>query len=78
MKHSPIPARASRTQDYLLQSDIEDDDAYYPQRQPSSAIRYQDTRGNQVIQRGKHVSSSMRNRRQRSGAIGRSLLPLVC
>src|SRR5438045_1630066 len=53
MQRNPIPARASRTQDYLLQSDVEDDDAYYPQRPPSSAIRYTDTRGNQVIQRGR-------------------------
>jgi hypothetical protein len=50
MPQSPIPARASRTQDYL--SDLEDD-SYYPARMPSSAIRYQDTQGNQVIQRGK-------------------------
>src|SRR5437764_2861740 len=53
MPHSPIPARASRTQDYALLPDVEDDDAYYPQRPSSSAIRYQDTQGNQVIQRGK-------------------------
>jgi len=49
MQRNPIPARASRTQDY----DLLPDDAYYPQRPPSSAIRYTDTRGNQVIQRGK-------------------------
>jgi len=53
MPHNPIPARASRTQDYLLQSDVEDDDAYYSQRPPRSAIRYTDTRGNPVIQRDK-------------------------
>src|SRR3989441_5077846 len=52
MQRNPIPARASRTQDYLLQSDVEDDDAYYPQRMPSSARRYQTTNGAQVIQRG--------------------------
>src|SRR6266571_231582 len=53
MPHNPIPARASRTQDYDLLPDIEDEDAYYPKRPPSSAIRYQDTQGNQVIQRGR-------------------------
>ncbi len=53
MQRTPIPARASRTQDYALLPDVEDDEAYYPQPLPSSAIRYMDTRGNQVIQRGK-------------------------
>ena len=53
MPHNPIPARASRTQDYDLLPDIEDEDAYYHKRPPSSAIRYQDTQGNQVIQRGR-------------------------
>ena len=53
MQRTPVPARASRTQDYALLPDVEDDDAYYPQRPPSSTIRYVDTRGNQVIQRGK-------------------------
>src|SRR5436309_921976 len=53
MQRTPVPARASRTQDYTLLPDVEDDEAYYPQRPPSSAIRYQDTQGNQVIQRGK-------------------------
>ncbi len=52
MQRSPIPARASRTQDYNLLSDVEDDDAYYPQRMPTSVRRYVDTRGNQVIQQG--------------------------
>src|SRR5690242_13833847 len=33
--------------------DTQDDDAIYPQRMPSSTIRYQDTQGNQVIQSGK-------------------------
>jgi hypothetical protein len=42
-----IPSRASRTQDY----DVENDDSYYVQRQPTSAIRYQQPR-QQVIQRG--------------------------
>ncbi len=42
-----IPARASRTQDY----DVEDDDAYYTQRSPTSAIRYTQPR-QRVIQRG--------------------------
>ncbi len=42
-----IPPRASRTQDY----DVEDDDAYYTQRPPTSAIRYTQPR-QRVIQRG--------------------------
>src|SRR5437660_940987 len=52
MKRSPVPARASRTQDYSVQTDIEDDDAYYPQRMPSTARRYYTTDGNQVVQQG--------------------------
>ena len=48
-----IPARASRTQPPIPDDDFEEDDSYYPQRMPSSAIRYQDTQGNQVIQRGR-------------------------
>src|SRR5437763_293107 len=50
---STIPARASRTQPPIPDDDFEEDDSYYPQRMPSSAIRYQDTQGNQVIQRGR-------------------------
>jgi hypothetical protein len=42
-----IPPRASRTQAY----DAEDDDAYYPQRPPTSAVRYTQPH-QQVIQRG--------------------------
>ena len=42
-----IPQRRSRTVDY----DLEDDDAYYETRQPTSAICYQQPR-QQVIQRG--------------------------
>jgi hypothetical protein len=42
-----IPSRASRTQDY----ELEEDDAYYVQRQPTSAVRYAQPR-QQVIQRG--------------------------
>jgi hypothetical protein len=53
MPHNPIPSRASRTQDYDLLSNVEEEDDYYRQRPSSSAIRYQDTQGNQVIQRGK-------------------------
>ncbi len=53
MPHNPIPARASRTQDYaVLPDDLEDDDAYYPQPMPSSTRRYQTTGGSQVIQQG--------------------------
>jgi len=44
---SNIPTRASRTQDY----DLEEDDAYYVTRQPTSAVRYTQPR-QQVIQRG--------------------------
>jgi hypothetical protein len=42
-----IPSRTSRTQEY----DIEEDDAYYVTRQPTSAVRYTQPR-QQVIQRG--------------------------
>src|SRR6266480_4078880 len=42
-----IPSRASRTQEY----DLEEHDAYYITRQPTSAVRYQQPR-QQVIQRG--------------------------
>src|SRR5438128_1617782 len=42
-----IPQRRSRTQEY----DIEDDDSYYTQKQPTSAVRYTQSR-QQVIQRG--------------------------
>lgn len=42
-----IPQRKSRTQEY----DLEDDDSYYTQRQPTSAVRYTQPR-QQVIQRG--------------------------
>ena len=42
-----IPPRASRTQEY----DPEDDDAYYPQRPHTSAVRYTQPR-QQIIQRG--------------------------
>jgi|SRR5579863_6453250 len=50
---SNIPARASRTQNCPVQTDVDDvPDSYYDTRLPTSAIRYRDTRGNQVIQRG--------------------------
>jgi hypothetical protein len=42
-----IPQRRSRTQEY----DLEEDDAYYTQRQPTSTVRYTQPR-QQVIQRG--------------------------
>src|SRR2546423_5464676 len=44
---STIPQRRTRTQEY----DLEEDDAYYVTRQPTSAVRYTQTR-QQVIQRG--------------------------
>ena len=44
---STIPQRRSRTQEY----DLEEDDSYYTQRQPTSAVRYTQPR-QQVIQRG--------------------------
>ena len=51
-QHTHVPPRASRT--VMQQPDIEeDDDALYETRLPTSAIRYTDTRGNQVVQRGK-------------------------
>src|SRR2546423_10299635 len=51
-QYTHVPLRASRT--VMQQPDIEeDDDAYYSERLPTSAIRYTDTRGNQVVQRGK-------------------------
>jgi len=72
MQRTPVPARASRTQDYALLPDVEDDDAYYPQRPPSSTIRYVDTRGNQVIQRGQQrIVSSMTNHRPSGASTGR-------
>lgn len=51
---SSIPARASRTRDYPVQTDDIDEvpDSYYNTRMPTSARRYVDTRGNEVIQRG--------------------------
>ncbi len=42
-----IPQRASRTQEY----DLEEDDSYYTQRPPTSAVRYTQPR-QQVYQRG--------------------------
>lgn len=45
-----IPRRASATQ-YPVEP-VEEDDSYYPQRIPSSAIRYTTTEGHQVIQQG--------------------------
>lgn len=44
---STVPQRRSRTQEY----DLEDDDSYYTQRQPTSAVRYTNPR-QRVIQRG--------------------------
>src|SRR5690242_10421125 len=44
---STIPQRASRTIDY----ELEEDDSYYVQRQPTSAVRYTQPK-QQVIQRG--------------------------
>ncbi len=49
-QYNPVPLRTNRT---VTQSPEEDDPSMYPQRQPSSAIRYTDTQGNQVIQQGK-------------------------
>lgn len=50
---SNIPARASRQQQYVATTDADEvPDSYYDTRLPTSAIRYRDTRGNQVIQRG--------------------------
>lgn len=50
---SNIPPRASRTVDVPRQSDIDEvPDSYYNTRLPTSARRYVDTRGNQVIQQG--------------------------
>ena len=51
---STIPARASRTRDYVAQTDdIEEvPDSYYDTRLPTSTRRYVDTRGNKVIQQG--------------------------
>ena len=51
---STIPARASRIQHQPVQTDdIEDvPDDYYPQRVPSSAIRYTTREGHRVIQQG--------------------------
>jgi hypothetical protein len=50
---STIPRRASRTVDVPQQSEVDDvPDSYYDTRLPTSARRYIDTRGNQVIQQG--------------------------
>src|SRR5689334_5587222 len=50
---SNIPLRASRTQDYPVQTDVDEvPDSYYDTRPPTSTRRYVDTRGNQVIQQG--------------------------
>src|SRR5215470_14675896 len=51
---SAIPPRASRTQGYPVQTNDIDDvpDSYFDTRIPTSAIRYRDTRGNRIIQRG--------------------------
>jgi hypothetical protein len=50
---SNIPARASRAQQYINATDVDETpDSYYDTRLPTSTIRYRDTRGNQVIQRG--------------------------
>ena len=51
---STIPARASRTREYPVQTDdIEEvPDSYSDTRLPTPARRYVDTRGNEVIQRG--------------------------
>jgi len=51
MQRSAIPARRSAPQTRQQPDEIEEDDSYYPQRMPSSVIRY-DTHGNRVIQRG--------------------------
>jgi|SRR5947209_9042621 len=55
----PLKRRASAEQYALIQqtqtpvTDVDDvPDSYYDTRLPTSAIRYRDTRGNQVIQRG--------------------------
>ena len=47
-----IPKRASRVQEPVTDEE-EVPDSYYPQRMPSSTRRYVDTRGNQVIERGR-------------------------
>ncbi len=51
---SNIPARASRTREYPVQTTDVDEvpDSYYDTRLPTSSRRYVDTRGNQVIQQG--------------------------
>lgn len=48
-QQSRIPPQQRQATTY----DTEDDAAISPQRPPSSAIRYTDTKGNQVIQQGK-------------------------
>src|SRR5260370_8090251 len=55
-QHSLPKRRASADQYALMQEPITDEeevpDSYYPRRMPTSARRYIDTRGNQVIQQG--------------------------
>jgi hypothetical protein len=51
---SNIPARASRRPQYADTTEVDETpDSYYNTRMPTSARRYVDTQGNQVIQRGR-------------------------
>ncbi len=60
-----IPPRASRTQEYLAKIE---DDAFYPQRMPSSTRRYTTTQGHQVIEQGiSALSFTMNHRQNHSG-----------
>ncbi len=50
---TPVPARASKTREQIVEDDVDDvPDSYFPARMPSSARRYQTTNGSQVIQQG--------------------------
>jgi hypothetical protein len=49
--YNSVPQRASRTATEQY-PDVEEDDAFYPQRMPSSTRRYQTTEGHEVIQQG--------------------------
>lgn len=50
-RQAGVPRRASRTEE-LVTDEEEIPDSHYNTRLPTSARRYYDTRGNQVIQRG--------------------------
>jgi hypothetical protein len=63
---STIPQRRSRTQQY----DLEEDDAYYITRQPTSAVRYTPP-GNRLSSGATNALSFITNRHRDEISIGR-------